>query len=64
MALFSAVVFWLGIVGLVDGSLGLLFEDRWQRLAGDWPLRKIAFIEIGIAGLLLVLHFWLKFCRL
>ncbi|WP_372794947.1 hypothetical protein [Pontiella sp.] len=61
MAALVNILFWLGIVGLVDGSLGLLFLEKWQKMAGTWDIRKVALIEVGAAWAVLILHYLLKF---
>lgn len=57
MALFSSILFWAGIVLLVDGSLALLFQERWQKLVSRVNIRRIALIEIGVALALLAGHY-------
>ena len=59
MNLFVSILFWLGIVFLVDGSCGLLFEVKWKKLAVGLNIRRIAFIEIGMALALLIVHYFL-----
>ncbi len=61
MHLFTSILFWLGIVGLIDGSLGLLFQEKWQKIVGTGSIQKIALIEVSVAWGLLILHFVLKF---
>ena len=56
---FISILFWLGIVGVVDASLGLLFEEKWQRFAGKLDIRKVALVEIGVALALLATHYLL-----
>ena len=51
-----AGLFWCGILLLIDGSIGLLFYDRWQGLLGSFNLRRWVWIEIGIAFVLLVAY--------
>jgi len=48
---------------MVDGSLGLLFQEKWKKLAGDLNVQRIALIEFGVAALLLLLHYALRFGR-
>lgn len=60
MHIFSNILFWLGIVALVDGSFGLLFQEKWQRLAVNWNIQKVALIEIGVAFVLLSAHFLIE----
>jgi hypothetical protein len=57
MNLFISILFWAGIVFLVDGSLGLLFQEKWQKLASGLNIQRIAFIEIGVALALLGTHY-------
>jgi hypothetical protein len=59
MQLFTAILFWLGIIFLTDGSLGLLFEEKWKKLAGGLNIQRLAQIEIGIALSLLAGHYLL-----
>ena len=59
MKIFISILFWAGIVFLVDGSLGLLFEEKWQKLARGLNIRRLALVEIGVALGLLVLHYLL-----
>ncbi len=44
---------------MVDGSMGLLLEEKWQKLARGLNIRRLALMEIGLAAGLLVLHFLL-----
>ncbi len=57
MDLLVSILFWAGIVALVDGSLGLLFQETWQRLAGRLDIRRIALVETGVALALLATHY-------
>jgi len=59
MNLFISILFWAGIVFMVDGSMGLLLEEKWQKLARGLNIRRLALMEIGLAAGLLVLHFLL-----
>ena len=56
-----SILFWAGIMLLLDGSLALLFKDRWQKVLRQWNLKRIALIEIGIAWMLLATHYLLLF---
>lgn len=56
----TSILFWAGIVFLTDGSLGLLFEDKWQKLVRGIRIRRLALIEIGVALALLTGHYLLK----
>lgn len=57
MQLFTSILFWSGIVFLVDGSLGLLFQEKWQKLVAGVNIQRLALIEIGIAFALLAAHY-------
>lgn len=61
MARIATILFWLGIVGLIDGSLGLLFQEKWQKMVGNRNIQKIALIEVSVAWGLLILHYVLRF---
>ncbi len=60
MNIFISILFWAGIVFLVDGSLGLLLEEKWQKIAGALNIRRLALLEIGVALGLLALHYLLQ----
>ena len=57
MTLFISILFWLGIVFLTDGSLGLLFLEKWKNLAQGINIQRIAWIEIALGLTLLGLHY-------
>ncbi len=59
MNLFISILFWAGVVFLADGSLGLIFEDKWQKLARGISIRRLALIEISFALILLGIHYLL-----
>jgi hypothetical protein len=59
MNVVSSIFFWAGIVLLVDGSLGLLFQEKWQKLVRGVDIRRIALIEIAVAFALLSAHAFL-----
>jgi hypothetical protein len=61
MQILLNILFWLGIAALVDGSLGLLYLEKWQKMTTKWDLQKIAWIEISIAWSMLAAHFILRF---
>ena len=61
METFSNSLFWFGIIALFDGSFGLLFQEKWQKMAGKWNIQKLAFTEILIAFALLSAHFAVDF---
>lgn len=51
-----AGVFWCAILLLIDGSIGLLFYDQWQRRLVSFNLRRWVWIEIGMAFVLLIAY--------
>jgi len=57
MNLFTSILFWLGIVMLVDGSLALLFQEKWQKLVGGLNIQRIALAEIGAGMVFLAAHY-------
>ncbi|MDF7807838.1 hypothetical protein P4E94_10355 [Pontiellaceae bacterium B12219] len=54
------ILFWLGIVALIDGSLGLIFEEKWQKMTSKWNVRKVALVEVSVAWCMLAVHFALR----
>jgi hypothetical protein len=59
VGILSVILFWSGILLMVDGSLGLLFQEKWQRLIGRINIQRIALIEISVALGLLTLHYFI-----
>ena len=57
MNIVISILFWLGIVFLVDGSCGLLFQEKWQKMAGGLNIQRLALIELGVALVLLAGHY-------
>lgn len=57
MNLFITILFWAGVLLLADGSLGLIFEDKWQKLARGLNIRLLALCEVSFALLLLIVHY-------
>ncbi len=55
------ILLWIGILALVDGSLGLLYREKWQKMAEKCNIEKIAWIEISIAWCMLAAHFALRY---
>ena len=53
----ASILFWAGIVLLVDGSLGILFQERWQKLVENINIQRIVLIEVSSGLLLLALHY-------
>jgi len=48
MNIFISILFWAGIILLVDGSLALLFQEKWQKLVGGLNIQRIG---VGLAFL-------------
>ena len=57
MNLLGSILFWLGIAFLVDGSLALLFKEKWQKWVGELDIQRIALIETGVGLALLAAHY-------
>ena len=53
----ASILFWAGIVLLVDGSLGILFQERWQKLVENINIQRIALIEVSVGLILLAVHY-------
>jgi hypothetical protein len=60
MNLFISILFWAGIVLVVDGSFGLLLEEKWQRIIRGLNIRRLALIEIGAGFGLVIVHFIMR----
>jgi len=52
-----SILFWAGIVLWLDGSLALLFQERWQKWVGELNIQRIALIEIGLGTVILAVHY-------
>ena len=48
--------FWAAIILLLDASFGLWNQDRFAEIAPKINIQRIAFIEAGVAILLLIVH--------
>ena len=57
MKLFVGILFWAGIIFLTDGSLGVLFQEKWQKIVGRLNIQRIACIEIGLGIAFLTAHY-------
>lgn len=57
MTTFVSILFWLGIIFMVDGSFGILFQEKWKKLAGELNIQRMALIEIGVSLVLLGAHY-------
>ena len=57
MNVFITILFWSGILFLTDGSLGLLYQEKWQKIVGRLNIQRIAFVEIGFGLALLTAHY-------
>jgi hypothetical protein len=64
MDLLAAILFWAGIVFLVDGSLGILLQEKYQKLAKGLDIQRIALIETVVGLVFLAGHYalcwWLR----
>ena len=60
MQLFIKVLFWAGLLFIGDGAFGLIFEEKWQKLARGLDIRRLALLEVGVGFLLIVLHYVLS----
>ena len=59
MAVLGSILFWVGIIFLMDGSLALLFQEKWQKWVGHLNIQRIALIEIGVGAAFLTVHYLL-----
>ena len=59
MAVLGSILFWSGIIFLFDGSLALLFKERWQKWVGTLDIQRIALIEIALGMVILAVHYFL-----
>lgn len=57
MNVLNSILFWAGIVLLTDGSLGLFFQEKWQKLVAGVNILRIAAVEIGLGLALLAAHY-------
>jgi len=57
MNLFISILFWAGIILLVDGSLAVLFQEKWQKLVVGLNIQRVALIEIGVGLAFLAAHY-------
>ena len=60
MDFLNTILFWAGILLLLDGALGLIFEEKWQKIAKGINIRRLALIEVGGAILMLILYYLLN----
>ncbi len=60
MGALSTILFWAGIICLADGSLGILFQEKWQKLVGKLDIQRLALIEIGVGLTFLAVHYLLQ----
>lgn len=63
MSIWASILFWSGIVFLFDGSLALLFKERWQKWVGTLDIQRIALIEIALGMVILAAHYFLLLNR-
>lgn len=57
MSTLSSILFWSGIVFMVDGALGLLYKEQWTKLVEGVDIQRIAMIEIAVAVGMLFVHY-------
>jgi hypothetical protein len=57
MSLLVSILFWVGVLVAADGSLALIFEEKWQKIARGINIRRLAVMEIAVGFLLLAVHF-------
>jgi hypothetical protein len=60
MRILIPILFWSGFLLLLDASLGLIFEERWKKIARGINIRLMALVEAGIAFLLFTLYYILS----
>jgi len=54
-----SILFWVGILFIVDGSFGILFREKWEKLAGELDIQRLALLEIAVGFVLLTAHYLL-----
>ncbi|MBC8206315.1 MAG: hypothetical protein ISR85_02425 [Kiritimatiellales bacterium] len=52
----GAIRFWVAIILLLDAAFGLWNHDRFVEMAPKINIPRIAFVEAGVAILLLIVH--------
>lgn len=57
MNILNSILFWAGIIFLIDGSLGILVQEKWKKWVGGLNILRIAVVEIGIGMALLAAHY-------
>ena len=57
MNILNSILFWAGIIFLIDGSLGILVQEKWKKWVGGLNIFRIAVVEIGMGMALLVAHY-------
>jgi hypothetical protein len=55
-----SVLFWFGILLLIDGSIGLFFLEKWQDKFKSINLSRWVCIEIILSIVLLIIYGLLK----
>ncbi|MBN2164507.1 MAG: hypothetical protein JXR25_05165 [Pontiellaceae bacterium] len=56
---FLLLLFWVGVLLLFDASLGLIFEEVWQKRLARLSIRRLALAEGLLAVAFLVLYYYL-----
>lgn len=57
MNILNSILFWAGIIFLIDGSLGILVQEKWKKWVGGLNILRIAVVEIGMGMALLAAHY-------
>ena len=55
-----SILFWCGILLLIDGSIGLFFLEKWQDKFKSMNLSRWVCIEIILSIVLLIIYGLLK----
>lgn len=53
----GVIRFWIAIILLLDASFGLWNHDRFSKIAPKINIPVVAFVEAGVAILLLAVHY-------
>ncbi len=51
------MILWIAILLLTDAGFALLSEHRIRSMLPRWNIKSVAFIEAGIALILVAIHF-------
>ncbi len=56
MQILASILFWAGIIALVDASIGLFFLEKWQQSFKSVNITRLVWSEIALAFALLAGH--------